>query len=87
MCYAGCFQSANDLMVTHALGYMMYGYTLPVPMKQRVLNKSSKDYKAIINVLHAKMVLKTNLFIKIFCFRYSSFVSYHLIIRLRNNID
>ena len=31
----------NDFMATHALGHMMYGYTLLVPMNQRVLNKSS----------------------------------------------
>ena len=27
----------------HALGHMMYGYTLLVPMNQRVLNKQSKE--------------------------------------------
>ena len=30
----------TDFMATHALGYMMYGYTLLAPMNQRVLNKS-----------------------------------------------
>ena len=43
MCRPGYYQSANGPMVTHAFGYMMYGYTLLVPMNQRVLNKSS-DY-------------------------------------------
>ena len=28
---------------THALGHTMYGYTLLVPMNQRVLNKLSKE--------------------------------------------
>ena len=30
-------------MVTHALRHMMCGYTLHVPMDQRVLTKSSKE--------------------------------------------
>ena len=33
----------NVFVATHALGYMMYGYKLLVPMKQRVLNKLSKE--------------------------------------------
>ena len=33
----------KGFMVTHALGYMMYGYTLPIPMNQRVHNKLSKE--------------------------------------------
>ena len=33
----------NGFMATHALGHMTYGYTLPAPMKQRVLNTPSKD--------------------------------------------
>ena len=28
----------NGFVTTHALGHMMYGYTLLVPMNQRVLN-------------------------------------------------
>ena len=44
MCPHGYYQSANGPVVTHALGHMMYGYTLLVPMNQRVLNKSSKDH-------------------------------------------
>ena len=31
----------NDFVATHALGHMMYGYTLLVTMNQRVLNKLS----------------------------------------------
>ena len=31
----------NGFVATHALGHMMYGYTLLVPMNQRVLNKQS----------------------------------------------
>ena len=34
----------NGLVTTHALGHMMYGYTLLVPMNQRVLNKLSKEH-------------------------------------------
>ena len=35
----------NGLLATHALGHIMYmyGYTLLVPMNQRVLNKLSKE--------------------------------------------
>ena len=33
----------NDFVGTHALGHMMYGYTLLVPVNQRVLNKQSKE--------------------------------------------
>ena len=33
----------NDFMAAHALGHMMYGYTLLVPMNQRVLNKQGKE--------------------------------------------
>ena len=32
----------NGFVATHALGHMMNGYTLLVPMNQRVLNKQSK---------------------------------------------
>ena len=43
MCSSSYYQSANGLVVTHTLGHMMYGYTLLVPMNQRVLNKLSKE--------------------------------------------
>ena len=33
----------NDFIATPALGHMMYGSTLLVPMNQRVLNKQSKE--------------------------------------------
>ena len=33
----------NGSMATHAPGHMMYGYTLLVPMNQRLLNKLSKE--------------------------------------------
>ena len=39
MCPPGCYHR-NGFVVTHALGHMMYGYTLLVPMNQRVLNNS-----------------------------------------------
>ena len=34
----------NGFVGTHALGQMMYGYTLLVPMNQKVLNKLSKEH-------------------------------------------
>ena len=34
----------NGFVATHVLGHMMYGYTLLVPMNQRVLNKISKEH-------------------------------------------
>ena len=34
----------NGFVATHALGHMMYGYTLLVPVNQRVLNKLSKKH-------------------------------------------
>ena len=33
----------NCFVATHALGHMVYGYTLLVPMNQRVLSKLSKE--------------------------------------------
>ena len=33
----------NGFVATHALGHMMYGSTLLVPMSQRVLNKQTKE--------------------------------------------
>ena len=37
----------NGFVATHALGHMMYGNTLLVPMNQRVLNKSSKEHNVM----------------------------------------
>ena len=34
----------NGFVATHALGHMMYDYTFLVPLKQRVLNKLSKEH-------------------------------------------
>ena len=34
----------TDFVETNALGHMMYGYTLLVPMNQRVLKKQSTIY-------------------------------------------
>ena len=34
----------NGSVATHAVGHMMYGYTLLVPMNQRVLNKLRKEH-------------------------------------------
>ena len=33
----------NGFVLTHALGHMMYGSILLVPINQRVLNKQSKE--------------------------------------------
>ena len=43
MCPPCYYQFANG-PITHALGQGMYGYTLLVPMNQRVLKKSSKKH-------------------------------------------
>ena len=42
MCPPGYYH--NGFVATHALGHMMYGYILLVPMNQRVLNKLSKEH-------------------------------------------
>ena len=34
----------NGFVGAHALGHIMYRYTLLVPMNQRVLNKLSKEH-------------------------------------------
>ena len=47
MCPPGYYQSANGPMVIHALGHMMYGYTLLVPMNQRVLNTLRSTTKLV----------------------------------------
>ena len=41
MCFPGYHH--NGFVATHALGRMMYGSTLLVPMNQRVLKKQSKE--------------------------------------------
>ena len=41
----------NGFVATHALGHMMYGSTLLVPMNQRVLNKQSKERTTNITLL------------------------------------
>ena len=38
----------NGFMATHALGHMMYGYTLLVSMNQRVLYKLSKEQNTLM---------------------------------------
>lgn len=37
MCYLDQFQPPNGLVATHALGHIMYSYTLRVSRNQRVL--------------------------------------------------
>ena len=44
MCPPGYHRSG--FVATHALRYLMYSYTLLVPMSQRVLNKLSKEHNA-----------------------------------------
>ena len=41
MCLPGYHH--NGFVATYALGHMMYGYTLLVPMNQRALSKQSKE--------------------------------------------
>ena len=41
MCLPGYY--LNGFVATHALGHMMYGYTLLVPINQSALNKRSKE--------------------------------------------
>ena len=36
-------------VATHALGHMIYSYTLLVPMNQRVLNKQSKESNSLVH--------------------------------------
>ena len=43
----------NGFVATHALGHMMYGSTLLVPVNQRVLNKQSNIY---VYVFHDFMI-------------------------------
>ena len=43
MCPPGYYQSANGAMITHALGHMMYSYTLLVPMNNEP--KSAQQVK------------------------------------------
>ena len=37
LCLLYYYQSANNFMLTHAIGYVIYGYTLLVPINQRML--------------------------------------------------
>ena len=41
MCPPGYYH--NGFVAIHALGHMMYGYTLMVGINQRVINKLSKE--------------------------------------------
>ena len=43
MCPPGYHYHHNGFLATHALGHMMYSYTLLVRMNQRVLKKRSKE--------------------------------------------
>ena len=50
----------NGFMATHALGHMMYGYRLLVPINQRVINKLSNNLSTLINKLNT-LVSRTSL--------------------------
>ena len=39
----------NGFVATHALGHMIYSYTLLIPMNQRVLNKQSKESNSLVH--------------------------------------
>ena len=63
MCPSGYHH--NGFVATHALGYMMYSYTLLVPMNQRMLNKLCKDHN-----------ISGNIYIYIFIYIYILYISY-----------
>ena len=48
----------NGIVVSHALGHMMYGYTLPIPMNQKNVQQASS--------LGARDGLAQSFFYKIF---------------------
>ena len=48
MCSPGYKQ--NGFAATHALGHMMYGYTLLISMNQRVLNKPRSEHNMSIDI-------------------------------------
>ena len=39
----------NGFVATHAVGHMMHGYTLLVPINQRVFNKLSKEHSISVH--------------------------------------
>ena len=47
----------NGFVATHALGHMMYGYTLLVPMKQRVLKSHRSKISIIYNNIYNKYII------------------------------
>ena len=55
MCLPGYHH--NGFVATHALGHMMYGYTLLVPMNQRVLNKQGAQYAHLAFFLYIHIYL------------------------------
>ena len=56
----------NGFVATHALGHMMYGYTLLVPMNQRVLNKQSREHNINIYIYFLKLYIYIYTYIYIF---------------------
>ena len=52
----------NGFVATHALGHITYGYTLMVPMNQRVLNKQSKEHNISGHIYMYMYIYMINLF-------------------------
>ena len=48
----------NGFMATPALGHMMYGYALLVPMAQRAFNKLSKTHTDIYIYVYTRYMYK-----------------------------
>ena len=70
MCPPGYHQ--NGFVATYALRPMMYGFTLLVPMNQRVLNKLSKEhapYKRFMSSFIYSWKKKTRDFTKLYAFQ------------------
>ena len=59
----------NGFVVTHAFRNVIYGYTLLVPLNQRVVNKPSKEHnlngllilRSILSLLNALCFLGTSI--------------------------
>ena len=59
----------NGFMATPALGHMMYGYALQVPMAQRVFNKLSKTHTDIYIYMYIYIYVYTRYMYK-YVYRY-----------------
>ena len=56
----------NVFIATPALGHMMYGYTLLVPMNQKVLKKLSSYYLSIYLSISLSLYIYTYIYIYIY---------------------